>query len=261
MANVRAVTATTAPAVGRRSLAAKLAWVGFALAVVSALMLLNGAFGYRGGWVPLRQALFTWLRGGAYVGGAAGVVSLVAAIVVARGPRRPLMVALAGLVLGAVTLGVPASWRLTANGLPPIHDITTDTQDPPQFVAVRPLRANAPNPTEYGGPKIAAQQRAAYPELQPLIVDLPPDQAYERALAAVRAMGWEMVAAEADEGRIEATDTTVWFGFKDDVVIRIRPEANGSRIDVRSLSRVGGGDVGTNAERIRRYLQELRTSR
>lgn len=258
-ANAGAVTATTSSTAARQSAGTKLAWAGFALAVVSALMLLNGAFGYRAGWVPLRQALFTWLRWGAYVGGAAGVVSIVAAIASARGPRRSLTMALVGLVLGAVTFGLPASWRLTANGLPPIHDITTDTQDPPQFVAVLPLRANAPNPTEYGGAQVAERQRGAYPDLEPLVVGLPPDQAFDRALETVRDMGWDLVAAEASEGRIEATDTTFWFGFKDDVVIRIRPETNGSRIDVRSLSRVGGGDVGTNATRIRRYLDQLRS--
>jgi uncharacterized protein (DUF1499 family) len=142
---------------------------------------------------------------------------------------------------------------------PPIHDITTDTAEPPEYVAVLPLRAAAPNTTVYGGEKIAAQQRAGYPDLQPLILSVPPPQAFERALAAVGEMGWDLVAAEAAAGRIEATDTTFWYGFKDDVVIRVRPAEGGSRVDVRSLSRVGGGDAGTNAKRIRGYLDVLRT--
>jgi uncharacterized protein (DUF1499 family) len=82
--------------------------------------------------------------------------------------------------------------------------------------------------------------------------------AFEHALATVHKMGWDLVAADAAAGRIEATDTTFWFGFKDDVVIRLRPADEGSRVDVRSLSRVGGGDVGTNAKRIRTYLDALR---
>ena len=102
-----------------------------------------------------------------------------------------------------------------------------------------------------------AQQRAAYPDVQPAILNVPPAQAFERALAAVHDMGWEVVKADATEGRIEATDTTFWFGFKDDVVIRVGPTDGGSRVDVRSLSRVGVGDAGTNAKRIRAYLKAL----
>jgi uncharacterized protein (DUF1499 family) len=127
-------------------------------------------------------------------------------------------------------------------------------------VAVLPLRASAPNPTTYGGTKIAGLQRRAYPDLGPAILNTPPPHAFEQALATVRAMGWDLVAADQKAGRIEATDTTFWFGFKDDVVIRVRPSEGGSRIDVRSLSRVGGGDVGTNANRIRAYLRKLAQS-
>jgi uncharacterized protein (DUF1499 family) len=87
---------------------------------------------------------------------------------------------------------------------------------------------------------------------------VPPDQAYSRALAAVGALGWEIVATVPAEGRIEATDTTAWFGFKDDVVIRIRPQGSASRVDVRSKSRVGMSDLGANAERIGRLLDRLR---
>ena len=105
---------------------------------------------------------------------------------------------------------------------------------------------------------MAALQREAYPDLQPLMLNVPPRQAFDRALATVREMGWDLVAADAAAGRIEATDTTFWMGFKDDVVIRVRATDGGSQIDVRSLSRVGGGDVGTNAKRIRAYLKALK---
>jgi uncharacterized protein (DUF1499 family) len=138
-----------------------------------------------------------------------------------------------------------------------IHDITTDTETPPVFVAILPLRAGAPNTAEYGGPEIAAQQRAGYPDLGPLTLPVPTAQAFTRALTVAREMGWEIVASEANEGRIEATATTFWFGFKDDVVIRVTPSGSGSRIDVRSVSRVGRSDVGTNAKRITDYLSRL----
>ena len=110
----------------------------------------------------------------------------------------------------------------------------------------------------YGGPAIAAQQKKAYPDLKPAVLGVPPAQAFDRAVDAAKKQGWEIVAAVPAAGRIEATDTTRWFGFKDDVVIRVRPEGAGSRVDVRSVSRVGRGDVGTNARRIRGFLDALR---
>jgi len=148
------------------------------------------------------------------------------------------------------------AWK--ASRVPAIHDITTDTVNPPRFVAMLPLREGARNPVEYGGPDVAAKQRAAYPDIVPLTLNLPPARAFDRALTAVRAMGWDLVASDPAGGRIEATDTTFWFGFKDDVVVRVQPQENGSRVDVRSLSRVGGGDIGANAARIRKYLAALK---
>jgi uncharacterized protein (DUF1499 family) len=161
-------------------------------------------------------------------------------------------------VLGAAAALVPYRWMQQAQRVPPIHDITTDTERPPEFQAVLPLRADAPNPAAYGGPEVAAQQRAGYPDIAPLTLELPPAEAYRQALDAAREMGWELVAADSAEGRIEATATTGWFGFKDDVVVRVAPAGAGSRVDVRSVSRVGKSDVGANAERIREYLARLR---
>jgi uncharacterized protein (DUF1499 family) len=173
------------------------------------------------------------------------------------GRGRALLLGATGLVIGLVVAWVPWTWKQRADSVPPIHDITTDLADPPAFEAILPLRAEAPNPSEYGGDSIAAQQREAYPDLAPLTLDLPLDAVFRRALEAARDMGWEIVDSDPARGRIEATATTPWFGFKDDVVIRVRPEGGGSRVDVRSVSRVGRSDVGTNARRIEDYLQEL----
>ena len=148
------------------------------------------------------------------------------------------------------------AWK--ASRVPAIHDITTDTIQPPPFLAILPLRAGAVNPVEYGGADVAAKQKQAYPDIVPLTLAIPPDRAFDRALAAARGMGWEMVASDPAGGRIEATDTTFWFGFKDDVVVRVTPQPNGSRVDVRSLSRVGVGDIGANAARIRAYLAAVK---
>jgi uncharacterized protein (DUF1499 family) len=236
--------------------------LGAALVAVSALLLLAAPLGYVTGALPLRTALLTVFVWGAYAAAVSAVVSLAGLVLTLRRPqgaRRGLVLAVVSFLLGTAFIAFPARFRMGAPK-PPIHDISTDTQDPPQFAAVLPLRVNASNTTVYAGEKIASQQRAAYPDLQPYEMNVPPARAFERALAAVRTMGWDLVAAEASNGRIEATDTTRWFRFKDDVIVRIRPSGTGSRVDVRSLSRVGGGDVGTNAARIRAYLEVLRAS-
>ena len=137
-----------------------------------------------------------------------------------------------------------------------IHDVTTDTEDPPAFVAAIPL--NAPGRTDYAGPRLAEVQRAAYPDLRPAVLQDGPDAAFQRVLAAVRRLGWELLATDPGAYRIEATDRTFWVGFDDDVVIRITASGEGgSRVDVRSLSRIGAGDLGTNARRVRKFLDTL----
>jgi len=144
-------------------------------------------------------------------------------------------------------------------GAPPIHDISTDTANPPAFVAVVPLRAvDARNPPEYAGPETAAAQQQAFPDLAPLLVNQPVTVVFVSARELAEESGWTLVEANEPEGRIEATAETGWVRFKDDVVIRIRPEGNQTRVDVRSKSRVGRGDMGVNARRVREYLAALR---
>ena len=148
-------------------------------------------------------------------------------------------------------------WLRQGQVSPLIHDITTDTVNPPGFVAVLPLRADAPNPPQYGGEEVAEKQRAAYPEIQPLTLDLSPAEAMALAESAAREMGWEIVEIAPGEGRLEAVATTAWFGFKDDVVVRITSDGDSALVDVRSKSRLGLSDVGTNARRIRRFLARM----
>ncbi|MBI4514176.1 MAG: DUF1499 domain-containing protein [Gemmatimonadetes bacterium] len=244
-----------------KRVARAVAVLGLALAALSLLVVMAGGPGYRWEWWDLRRA-FSVLTWGAYGGLAAAILSLLglAALALTRsaGHGRAFVSAGLGVILGTVVVVVPWNWRQTARRVPPIHDITTDMESPPAFVAILPLRRDARNPVEYGGPEIAAQQKAAYPDIVPLVLDVPPSQAFERALAAAREMEWEIVDANAAEGTMEATATTFWFGFKDDLVIRITPADGGSRIDVRSVSRVGRSDLGTNARRIRGYLARLR---
>jgi uncharacterized protein (DUF1499 family) len=241
----------------------RVAILGLTISTLAGLAGLVAAFGYRLGLLPLRLALLTILQYSAYAGAAGAVISLLALIglLAARGRAGSIRPAVAGVVVGAIIFGVPGRLRYESskNGYPPIHDISTDTENPPAFVEVLPLRKDAPNTTVYGGPKIAAQQKRAYPDLAPTVLDVAPDRAFDRALSAVNSMGWDLVAANRDAKRIEATDTTVWFGFKDDVIVRLQEGKGGTIVDVRSLSRVGGGDVGTNAKRIRAYLERLKS--
>src|SRR5450631_4046829 len=144
-----------------------------------------------------------------------------------------------------------------AKAVPPIHDITTDVFDPPQFVALAAIRTAAPNGLKYGGMDIAAQQQKGYPDIKSVILKDPPQKATQSAIDAARSCGWEIVSSDAPTGRIEATDTSLWFGFKDDIIVRVRPDGSGSRVDVRSVSRVGVSDIGANAERVRGYLGRL----
>lgn len=171
----------------------------------------------------------------------------------------PLGVSFAALALCLLVLAFPIVVIVNAWGTAPIHDVTTDVNDPPAFVDAVPRRAEAGalNPIEYEGPRVAALQQQSYPDIQPVHIAAPPADVFARAVAAVQAMHWDLISADAAAGRIEATDTTALFGFKDDVVVRIRPAGDGSRIDVRSLSRIGRGDLGANAKRIRAYLQRL----
>ena len=237
---------------------AKLPLYGFGLALLAVLVMMLAGLGTRWGWWHFRVG-FMILKWGAYGGLAAALFSLVGLVMAATRRNPPgLLLGGVGLVISLFAVWVPWSWLQTARTVPPIHDITTDTENPPEFVAILPLRKDAPNPAEYGGPEVAAQQRKGYPDLGPAILPVPPDTAFERALLTVRGMGWEIVDANSTEGRIEATDTTFWFGFKDDIVVRITPVEAGSRVDVRSVSRVGRSDVGTNAKRILEFLKRMK---
>lgn len=168
-------------------------------------------------------------------------------------------------LVALVVLVIPVWTMVTNAGAPPIHQISTDLEDPPSFEAVIPLRGESANPLDMPGRELIQAQRAAYPDVRPLDVGLPPAAAWEASLQVATELGWEIVAAtdptdEQLERRIEATETTSWFGFKDDVVIRVRPTGSGSRVDLRSISRVGVGDLGANANRIRRFIGRLEST-
>lgn len=137
----------------------------------------------------------------------------------------------------------------------PIHDISTDTANPPVFEVLDETRAGARNTLVYAGPELAEAQAAAYPDVAPLMTDLSADAAYQRVLTVAQDMGWEIVASDAQRRRVEATARTSVFYFADDAVVVVREQDGGSRVDMRSVSRVGRSDQGVNAARIRKFQQ------
>jgi uncharacterized protein (DUF1499 family) len=173
------------------------------------------------------------------------------------GGRAMLFIALA---LAASLVSVPVFYWHTRKTVPPIHDITTDIDNPPAFSAVLPARAaERAGSVDRRTPQLGELQKAAYPDLAPLTTTLPATRAFEEALEAAKSMpGWTIVAADANAGRIEASEQSRWFRFTDDIVIRVVADGAGSRLDMRSTSRQGRSDYGVNAARIRAYMGALR---
>jgi uncharacterized protein (DUF1499 family) len=256
------MTIATASSPARRSLLRHLPLLAALLAAIAVVLLALVPIGWRAGWWQLRFSLLTLMPWAAYFGIAALVVSVLALLLGrSRIQRRGIAVAVAAFVVGVATAYVPWHYDQLRQRVPPIHDITTDPGNPPAFVAVVAARkADGVNPVAYEGAKIAEQQKRAYPDIAPLILALPPDRAFSRALDAAQARGWTIVAADPVAGRIEASDRSRWMGFIDDIVVRITPSDSGSRIDMRSSSRLGRSDFGVNAARIRDYLAALRVA-
>ncbi len=230
-------------------------------AIVAAALVAGAGPAHRYGYMEWQPALGL-LTYGVYAAMAAAALAALWVVFALVGRSASGFVPfLAALIIAGAAAYVPINMRATAQALPFIHDITTDTANPPVFVAIAPLRSEAPNGVDYKTEENAEATKTGYPDIQPLVADVPPADMFKRAEATARAMGWEIVAAEEADGRIEATDTTAWWGFKDDVVIRIVPEGEGSRLDIRSMSRVGKSDLGKNAERIRKFLAAVKEAK
>ncbi len=188
-----------------------------------------------------------------------GAVAIVLALIQVIFMRKTISWPITGVAVlcAAVAIFMPLSMMNKAKSVPPIHDITTDLVNPPKFLAILALRADAPNPAEYQGEEIASQQRSAYPELKTQKYSQTTEQVFDAALAAVKNMGLEVVTSDKTLGLIEAYDTTTWFGFVDDVVIRIQSAEQMTMLDARSKSRVGMSDIGKNAERLNSLIVDV----
>jgi hypothetical protein len=226
---------------------------GVILAALAFLSLLLSGPGTRWGWWDFKFGLALFAV--AFLIGALAL--LVSGFAWWR--TRPNPVAAIAAIACAVIVLLPLTQIAGARGKPRIHDISTDLVDPPRFSAVLPLRANAANPApDRIDDKTASLQRAGYPDLVTLDLPLSSDAAFAKVLQAAKTMEWEIVSVRPAEGILEATATTAWFGFHDDIAVRVRAAGQQSRVDVRSTSRVGVGDAGKNADRIRRFLALLR---
>ena len=236
-----------------------LAWLGCGLAVTGLVMELASGFGYSHGWWGLRVALRYLFAYGGIVAGTGCVAALVA-FLLARGARSSgALPAGVGIVLGLVpTLLFIHQYRL-ARAVPPINDISTDLQNPPPYVAAAQNDFWKGKDMAYPA-GWADSVRRGYPDLAPLVMPGGAGRAFALARTTAAAIpGWVVTATDSAAGRIEATATTRWFGFKDDVVIRVAARGGDSAtVDMRSKSRVGRSDVGANAARIRTLFAALR---
>ncbi|WP_164155809.1 DUF1499 domain-containing protein [Sandarakinorhabdus rubra] len=170
--------------------------------------------------------------------------------------RRGGTITVIAAAVGLAALAVPVAVIAGAADKPPINDISTDTLDPPAFEAITPaMRGADAGPIGYN-PAFAPQQARAYPEVRPLDLPVPPGAAFDLAMKACDP-AWQIIRADRATGRIEAVEQSRWWGFRDDIVIRLTATEAGTRVDIRSKSRVGESDLGANARRIAAYLDRL----
>lgn len=234
----------------------RLAWLALFVLLTAAILVVGSGSMYRMQWLSLGDS-FSLLRRGAQLAlGSAAVAALTLLVALICRRWRIMLASLLIAVAAMALVAMPMQMQQIGRSVPPIHDITTDTTNPPAFETLASARRAAPNSVNYPGESTARQQQRAYPQLGPLILDMPLAEALASAEATVRDQGWEI--ASVNDHRIEATASTRWFGFKDDVVIRLAETPQGVRVDVRSASRLGKSDLGTNAARIQTYLEALK---
>jgi uncharacterized protein (DUF1499 family) len=229
--------------------------VAFILSLVAAAMTLLGVLGaYLGLVAPFVG--FRIFAAGALIGGLLSVIASLIGIVLSRGGRDPVarQRSLLGLVIGLGLVIVVLGAAATGGHAPAINDITTDLQDPPAFAPALVVEEYKGRDMSYPS-QFVAIVREAYPDLKPLHVPTAPEATYDRALATAKSLGWEIVASNPASRQFDAREKSRIFHFVDDITVRVRPEGDGSRVDVRSKSRDGRGDFGTNAARIRRFMQ------
>jgi len=249
-------------------------WVlktALAFAIIGPLIFLLAALGYRLGMLDLSTSLGTMTMTMGPVVLFTGLIISLFSVLMSwfMQPKKGLLLSLIALLIPLGGLIKGYSIYSTGQSLPAIHDITTDSQDPPMFTkAILDLRGETSNPTNYFENRdkrenklVSILQAENYPEIRPVLLSENTDVVFGVVKDRVRRKGWNVVTEDADAGIVEATVTSFWYGFKDDVILRIRPSKNGgSIVDMRSTSRVGQSDLGDNAERLNALIKELQAT-
>ena len=234
------------------------------LAVFSVVAVLVSILIVRFGFLEIKPAMATFF-GGLAVAGLSILVGLAAFAAIWQNGSRGMGRILLALLIDAVVLAYPAYLGLQYRKLPKIYDITTDPIDPPRFEALARLRAGeGANSAVYAGLYSAEQQRTAYPDIETVELELPAQRAYDVVLQLVNKRKWRIVDERAPqprrEGHIEAIAQTPIMGFREDVVIRIKAEGEDSRVDIRSSSRFFESDLGSNASRVNKLIEDINTA-
>jgi uncharacterized protein (DUF1499 family) len=239
-------------------LGARILWV---LALLLIVVVIAGGPGvHLGLWSPLNGFIIT-LRAGFMGGLALAGLSLIVILIIVMKKKYGMGKAVLTMFIGLV-LAMPVIYlRMSGGGgVPPIHDITTDMVNPPEFMALVGKRGAEANSLEYEGEKLAAQQEQAYPDVKPLMLVDDPQAAFAKAIEVAGNMGWHITGVDASALRFEATDYSFWFAFADDIVVIVKADESGSQLDLRSVSRVGMSDLGVNAKRILAFQSNFKST-
>lgn len=235
------------------------------LAIFAAIAAIVSIIIVRFGFLEVKPALATFF-GALGFAGLSILVALAGFAAIWQNGSRGMSLILVALLLDVVILAYPGYLALQYRKLPEIHDITTDPIDPPRFEALARLRTgDGTNSAVYAGLYSAELQRAAYPDIEPIDLDVPVQRAYDVALALVNKRKWLVIDERPPQlprriGRIEAVARTPIMGFREDVSIRVTPDGEGSRVDIRSSSRYFEGDLGSNAARVSKLIEDINTA-
>ena len=217
------------------------------------MILVVAAAGHKFGVVPfalLAQGFTLGLGGSLFLGAVALIAMVWAGIGKKPGWTAPMVTV---VVIAAAPILLIMATAGDGFDKPRIHDITTDVDNPPTFSVAQSLRKEGENSLEYAAETLPALQSSAYPEIQPLYVSQTAFESYEQAKQTLESLGWEITREDIVNYELEAVDETLILGFKDDVIVRVQADEKGSRVDMRSVSRVGISDLGANAQRIQRF--------
>jgi uncharacterized protein (DUF1499 family) len=245
--------------VPRRSMLASLSLL---VSVIVAGVAVGSGFGTRFGLWGFRTGL-TILKWSVLAACVTGVSSLIAVWITLplRSDTRGFTLSLIALGISFMVVAIPIRWKLRARTAPPIHDITTDLNNPPKIRVLQKFRRAEHNDLNRSNPELASLQQKYYPELESLYLQGSKFDCMKKVVETARTLNWLLRAVNWQDGHVEATDQTFWFGFRDDVVVRVEMIENDQcKVDVRSVSRYGKSDLGTNARRIRNFFKGLKST-